>query len=89
MSLEDKFAVKMPAVSSTEKTKSHLPLDLTVEDRARKYPFCVDDRLKMQPCDGWSFQLEVRDGQAPQVFLWELMQKCLIFVSLMLNLSLE
>ena len=52
MSLEDKFAVKMPAVSSTEKTKSHLPLDLTVEDRARKYPFCVDDRLKMQPCDG-------------------------------------
>jgi hypothetical protein len=45
MSLMDKFVVKTPAVSSTKKTKSHLPPNLTAKDRARKYPFHVDDRL--------------------------------------------
>lgn len=39
--------------------------DLTVKDKARTYPFHVDDRLKMQHCDRWSLQSEVRRGQAP------------------------
>ena len=44
----DKFVVKTPAVSSTEKASSHLPPNLTAHDRARKYPtgtFHVDDGL--------------------------------------------
>lgn len=55
MSLEDVFVVKMPAVTLTEKTiKSHLLQDLTVKDRARKYPFHVDVQKSVT--------------QAPQVF---------------------
>ena len=44
----DKFVVKTPAVSSTEKTRSHLLPNLTAKDRATKYPegtFHVDDGL--------------------------------------------
>lgn len=44
----DKFVVKTPAVSSTQKASSHLPPKLTAHDRARKYPdgtFHVDDGL--------------------------------------------
>ena len=46
MSLKDKCVV----ISLTEKVKSHLP-GLTAKDRAREYPFYVDDRLKMQCYD--------------------------------------
>jgi len=59
MSLVDRFVVQMPAFS-TEKTKSHLLPNLTAKNRARKYPFHMDDRLKMQHCDQSS--LEVRGG---------------------------
>ena len=47
----DKFIVKTPAVpscSTTGKTKSHLPSNLTAKDRAEKYAtgtFHVDDGL--------------------------------------------
>ena len=37
----DKFVVKMPAVSSTKKASSHLLSNLTVHNRARKYPKCT------------------------------------------------
>ena len=44
----DKFVVKTVAAPSKEKTRSHLPVNLTVKDRAVKYPegtFHVDDGL--------------------------------------------
>lgn len=44
----DKFVVKTPVVSSTEKKSSHLPVNITAKERARKYPegtFHVDDGL--------------------------------------------
>lgn len=44
----DKFAVKTPSTSSEEKKKSHLPVNIAANDRARKYPegtFHVDDDL--------------------------------------------
>ena len=44
----DKFVVKTPVVSSTEKKSSHLPVNTTAKERARKYPegtFHVDDGL--------------------------------------------
>jgi len=46
--LMDKFVVKTAAVPWKEKTRSHLPVNLTVKDRAIKYPegtFHVDDGL--------------------------------------------
>jgi len=43
--MKHKFVVKAPAVSSTEKTRTHLPPNFIAKDRARKYPFHVDDRL--------------------------------------------
>ena len=33
----DKFVVKTPLVSSTEKKSSHLPVNITAKERARKY----------------------------------------------------
>lgn len=60
----DKFVVKMPAVSWTEKTRSDLPPNLTSKDITRKYlegTFHVDNGL-MQHCDQSS--LEVCGGQA-------------------------
>ena len=44
----DKFLVKTPTVSSTKKTSSHLPPNLSAHDQARKYPngaFHMDDGL--------------------------------------------
>ena len=44
----DKFVVKTPSTSSEEKKKSHLPVNISANDRARKYPegtFHVDDDL--------------------------------------------
>ena len=44
----DKFVVKTPSTSSEEKKKSHLPVNISAKDRARKYPegtFHVDDDL--------------------------------------------
>lgn len=44
----DKFAVITPSTSSEEKKKSHLPVNIAANDRARKYPegtFHVDDDL--------------------------------------------
>ena len=46
--LMDKFVVKTAAVPWKEKTRSHLPVNLTAKDRAVKYPegtFHVDDGL--------------------------------------------
>ena len=43
-----KFVMKTPAVSSTKKASSHLPLNMTAHDQARKYPtgtFHMDDGL--------------------------------------------
>ena len=46
----DKFVVKMPNTSSQEKKKrSHLPVNISAKDRARKYPegtFHDDDGLQ-------------------------------------------
>lgn len=44
-----KYFVKTLALSLSEKAKSHL--NLTAKDRARKYPFHVDNRLQMQHCN--------------------------------------
>ena len=44
----DKFVVKMPSASSQEKKRSHLPINISAKDRARKYSkgmFHVDDGL--------------------------------------------
>ena len=44
----DKFVVKTPSVSSQEKKRLHLPVNITAKDRARKYPegkFHVHDGL--------------------------------------------
>ena len=44
----DKFVVKTQSASSQEKTRSHLPVNISAKDRARKYPegiFHVDDGL--------------------------------------------
>ena len=44
----DKFVVKTAAAPSKEKTRSHLPVNLTTKDRAVKYPegtFHEDDGL--------------------------------------------
>ena len=46
--LMDKFVVKTAAVPWKEKTRSHLPVNLTAKDRAVKYPegtFHMDDGL--------------------------------------------
>ena len=44
----DKFVVKTLSASSQEKKRSHLPVNISAKDRARKYPegtFHVDDGL--------------------------------------------
>ena len=46
----DKFVVKTPSASLKPKTQSHLPVNITANDRARNYPegtFHMDD--------GWLF----------------------------------
>ena len=48
----DKFVVKTLSASSQEKKRSHLPVNISAKDRARKYPegtFHVDDGLL--PCE--------------------------------------
>ena len=51
----DKFVVKTPSASSKLKTRSHLPVNITANDRARNYPegtFHVDDdRLFCSSCN--------------------------------------
>ena len=51
----DKFVVKTPSASSKPKTRSHLPVNITANDRARNYPegtFHVDDgRLFCSSCN--------------------------------------
>ena len=44
----DKFVVKTLSASSQERKRSHLPVNTSVKDRAKKYPegmFHVDDGL--------------------------------------------
>ena len=50
----DKFVVKTVAVPWKEKTRSHLPVNLTAKDRAVKYPegtFHEDDGLFCSSCN--------------------------------------
>ena len=50
----DKFVVKTVVVASKEKTRSHLPVNLTSKDRAVKYPegtFHEDDGLFCSSCN--------------------------------------
>ena len=58
----DKFVVKTPSASSKPKTQSHLPVNITANDRTRNYlegTFHVDDcRLFCPSCN-------VCGGQAP------------------------
>ena len=53
----DKFVVKTPSASLKPKTRSHLPINITANDRARNYPkgtFHVDDGpLFMSLSDLW------------------------------------
>ena len=42
-----RFDCKMAEVSLTERTKSHLLLNLTAKDRATEYPFHVDNILRL------------------------------------------
>ena len=70
--------MKTPAVSSTEKTRSHLPPNLTAKDRARKYPedtFHVDDGLLF--CSSYNYLINP--------FLPQFTHRCLIIVPLCLN----
>ena len=49
----DKFVVKMPSTSSQEKKRSHLPVNISAKDRARKYPegtFHDEDGLQRSGC---------------------------------------
>ena len=52
----DKFVVKVPSAFSKLKTQSHLPVNITVNDRARNYPegtFHVDNGgLFCSSCNG-------------------------------------
>jgi len=44
----DQFAVKIPSASSKAKTRSHLAVNITANDSARKYPpgtFHVEDGM--------------------------------------------
>ena len=51
----DKFVVKTASSSTKPKTRSHLPVNITANDRARNYPegtFHVDDgRLFCSSCN--------------------------------------
>ena len=69
--------MKTPAVSWTEKTRSHLPPNLTAKDRARKYPdgtFHMDDGLF---CSSHNYLINL--------FLPQFTHRCLIIVLLCLN----